>query len=93
VGSLEAGKDADIAIWSGNPLSTYSICEQTWVDGRKYFDRDEDARMNEEVRKERSTLIKKVVGAKGGSGEKKGPTGGQGDEKARTDEVIGREGR
>src|SRR5205807_2423523 len=35
-GSLEAGKDADFVLWSGDPLSTYSICEQTWIGGRKY---------------------------------------------------------
>src|SRR5436309_2678037 len=39
VGSLEVGKDADFAVWSGSPLSPYSICEQTWIEGRKYFDR------------------------------------------------------
>src|SRR5947207_8149666 len=42
VGSLEAGKDADFVVWSGDPLSVRSRCEETWVDGRKYFDRDDD---------------------------------------------------
>jgi imidazolonepropionase-like amidohydrolase len=39
VGSLEAGKDADFLVLSGDPLSIYSHVEQTWVDGRKVFDR------------------------------------------------------
>ncbi len=38
VGSLEQGKDGDFVIWSGHPLSTYTKCEQTWIDGRKYFE-------------------------------------------------------
>lgn len=42
-GSLEVGKDADFAIWSGDPLSIYAICEKTFVDGVVYFDRDNDA--------------------------------------------------
>jgi imidazolonepropionase-like amidohydrolase len=37
-GSLEAGKDADFAILSGDPLSIYTRVEQTWVDGDKVFD-------------------------------------------------------
>jgi imidazolonepropionase-like amidohydrolase len=39
VGSLEAGKDADFVVLSGDPLSTYTKVEQTWVEGRKVFDR------------------------------------------------------
>jgi imidazolonepropionase-like amidohydrolase len=39
VGSLEPGKDADVVILSGDPLSVYTKIEQTWVDGVKVFDR------------------------------------------------------
>lgn len=42
VGTIEEGKHGDVAIWSGHPLSIYSIAEQTYVDGKKYFDRSED---------------------------------------------------
>ena len=63
VGSLELGKHADFTIWSGDPLSTYTLCEQTWVDGRKYFDRAEDLKVRDEVIKERETLIQKVLAA------------------------------
>jgi imidazolonepropionase-like amidohydrolase len=37
-GSLDAGKDADFIIMSGDPLSVYTRVEQTWVEGRKVFD-------------------------------------------------------
>ena len=64
VGSLEVGKDADFVIWSGNPLSTYSRCEQTWVDGKKYFDIQEDRQMQDQIVKERATLIQKILASK-----------------------------
>ncbi|MDE2850649.1 MAG: amidohydrolase family protein [Acidobacteriota bacterium] len=39
IGSLEAGKDADFIILSGDPLSTYTKVEQTWVEGTMIYDR------------------------------------------------------
>ncbi|MEP7147631.1 MAG: amidohydrolase family protein [Acidobacteriota bacterium] len=39
VGSLERGKDADFIILSGEPLSVYTHVLQTWVEGKKVFDR------------------------------------------------------
>lgn len=42
IGSLEAGKDADVIVLSGDPFSVYSHVEQTWVEGKKVFDRSND---------------------------------------------------
>jgi len=61
VGSLTPGKDADFVIWSGDPLSTFTKAEQTWVDGRKYFDLEDDAEMRVKLKEERSALIEWVV--------------------------------
>ena len=38
IGSLEAGKDADVVLWSGDPFSIYSRAEKTWIDGALLFD-------------------------------------------------------
>lgn len=37
VGSIEVGKDADLAIWAGHPLSNYSKCVTTLIDGEVGF--------------------------------------------------------
>ncbi len=42
-GSIDVGKDADLAVWSGDPLSGYSRCELTFVEGELFFDRREAA--------------------------------------------------
>ncbi len=41
VGSLEKGKDADLIILSGDPLSVYTHVLETWVEGKKVFDRSD----------------------------------------------------
>ncbi|MCH7729451.1 MAG: amidohydrolase family protein, partial [Planctomycetes bacterium] len=61
VGSLEVGKHADVAVWNGPPLSNLSLCEQTWVDGRKYFDRAEDIKQRKQSSELRATLIQKIL--------------------------------
>ncbi|RMF61911.1 MAG: amidohydrolase, partial [Calditrichaeota bacterium] len=74
VGSLEVGKDGDFVIWSGHPLSTYSKCEQTWIDGRKYFDLQEDLQMRKAVLAERARLVQRVLAVKQNRHKKGGKT-------------------
>lgn len=71
VGSLEVGKDADFALWSKSPLAFDTVCEQTWIEGRKYFDRAAAAQRAETLAKERADLIakaKKVASLSGAGG-------------------------
>ena len=61
VGSVEVGKQADFAIWSGDPLSNFTRCEQTWIEGRKYFDRDDDLKRRKQANEMRATLVQKIL--------------------------------
>ena len=70
-GSVKAGKDADVVLWSDNPLSVYAKAEKTWVDGILFFDREEDIKRQEAVQQERARLIQKL------QSEKKGGEGGE----------------
>ena len=54
VGSIEQGKDADVVIWTGNPLSVYSRVETTLIDGEIFFDRQKDLAMHAAMDKERA---------------------------------------
>jgi imidazolonepropionase-like amidohydrolase len=76
VGSLEPGKDADFVLWSRSPLDSGTVCLQTWIDGRKYFDRSLEIERSAALEKERSALVekaKKVLA--GGSSPEKGSEG------------------
>ena len=64
VGSLEVGKDADFVIWNDHPLSTSTICEQTWIDGIQYFSRDTDNQLKQRDTKLRKHLINKILSQK-----------------------------
>jgi imidazolonepropionase-like amidohydrolase len=39
VGSIDVGKDADLVLWDGYPLSSYGVPEKVMIDGEVYFDR------------------------------------------------------
>ncbi len=61
VGSLEKGKDADVVVWTGHPLSSLSRPEMTFVDGRLLFSRDLDAEMRARDTAERQRLIQLII--------------------------------
>jgi imidazolonepropionase-like amidohydrolase len=64
VGSIKVGKDADLVLWSDNPLSIYARAEKTVVDGIVYFDRQKDAEIRKQQTAERNRLIQKMNGEK-----------------------------
>ncbi len=76
VGSLEAGKDADFAVWSAPPLSGLARCEQTWIDGVMRFSLEEDERLAAEAEVERLRLLAKASDS-GGSAARRGGGGGR----------------
>ncbi|WP_113906396.1 amidohydrolase family protein [Aliidiomarina celeris] len=74
VGSITAGKHADFVIWNNHPLSAYARPQQTWIEGRKYFDREVDAAQRERIAEERAQLVEAVLSA--GSEANRGERGG-----------------
>jgi imidazolonepropionase-like amidohydrolase len=64
VGSIKAGKDADVVVWSDHPLSIYAKSLYTIVDGIVYFDREKDAQLRMAVASERNRIIRKMVAEK-----------------------------
>ena len=60
VGSLKEGKDADVVLWSDNPLSIYAKPLYTIVDGTVYFDSAHDAQLRKVIATERLRLINKM---------------------------------
>jgi imidazolonepropionase-like amidohydrolase len=64
VGSIKEGKDADLVLWSNNPLSVYARPERTIVDGITYYDIDHDAALRKSIAAERNRLIQKMIGEK-----------------------------
>jgi imidazolonepropionase-like amidohydrolase len=64
VGSIKVGKDADLVLWTDNPLSIYAKSLYTIVDGVIYFDREKDAATSKNVATEKARLIQKMLGDK-----------------------------
>ncbi|MGA8035973.1 MAG: amidohydrolase family protein [Candidatus Acidiferrales bacterium] len=59
VGSIDAGKDADLAIYNHDPLSVYAVVQKTLIDGQVYFDRQKDIEGRAALAKEKQDLIDK----------------------------------
>ncbi|MGB5382346.1 MAG: amidohydrolase family protein [Lutimonas sp.] len=69
VGSIKEGKDADLVLWSDNPLSVNAIAERTIIEGRTYFDLNSDKVKRANIQKERSQLINAMLKEKNGGSE------------------------
>jgi imidazolonepropionase-like amidohydrolase len=61
MGSIKPGKDADLVLWTDNPLSIYARASKTMVDGTIYFDEDQDAKMKEQIDNERNRIIANIL--------------------------------
>jgi len=59
IGSIEVGKDADLAIWTGHPLSVYSRVDTTMIEGEILFDRQRDLQQREAMKREKEERLKK----------------------------------
>ena len=63
IGSIKVGKDADLVLWTDHPLSIYSKPSKTIVDGKVYFDIDQDIKLRESIKEERARIISKMKGS------------------------------
>ena len=61
IGSIKVGKDADLVLWTDNPLSIYARADKTIIDGIVFYDEAKDKDMKAWVDKERNRLIQKIL--------------------------------
>jgi adenine deaminase len=73
VGTIDVGKDADLAIYNHDPMSAYAVVQKTLIDGRVYFDRQRDIAERAEREKEKKALIDKFKKAAEKKPEEKKP--------------------
>ncbi|PVW13525.1 amidohydrolase family protein [Marixanthomonas spongiae] len=74
-GSIKEGKDADLVLWSDNPLSVHAKAEKTMIEGTTYFDLERDKQKQKAIKKERNKLIKMMLAEKQNGGKTKPPKG------------------
>jgi imidazolonepropionase-like amidohydrolase len=73
VGSIKVGKDADVVLWSHHPMSIYAKVEKTIIDGKVYFDRNEDIKKREAIKQEKSKLVNMMLKEKMSGGKTQTP--------------------
>jgi imidazolonepropionase-like amidohydrolase len=59
VGTIDTGKDADLVIYTHDPLSAYAVVQKTLIDGRVYFDRQRDIADRADREREKKALLEK----------------------------------
>lgn len=59
VGTIDVGKDADLAIFNRDPLSVYAVVQKTLIDGHVYFDRQAEIAGRAALEKEKQALLEK----------------------------------
>jgi dihydroorotase-like cyclic amidohydrolase len=64
IGSVEPGKDADLVLWSTDPLSIDARALTTWVDGARYYDETRDREQRALVAAERDRIVRAMMQAK-----------------------------
>ncbi len=72
-GSIKIGKDADLVLWSGHPMSIYTKAEQTMIEGVTYFDLEKDKQQRMAIKKERNDLVKMMLNEKAGGKKTQAP--------------------
>lgn len=61
VGSVKIGKDADLVLWNDHPLSMKASADFTFIDGIKFFDKEEDQKLRSEIQLERNRILQKLI--------------------------------
>ncbi len=64
MGSIKVGKDADVVLWSTNPLSIQAKVEKTFVDGMLLYDAQKTIELQQRDQKERKRLLEKMLAEK-----------------------------
>ncbi|HLW77944.1 MAG TPA: amidohydrolase, partial [Bryobacteraceae bacterium] len=57
VGTIESGKDADLVIYDKDPLSEYSKVQKVYIDGTRYFDRDNEVSGRPAIEAEKKKIV------------------------------------
>ncbi|NQY06599.1 MAG: amidohydrolase family protein, partial [Flavobacteriaceae bacterium] len=73
VGSIKVGKDADVVLWTGHPMSIYSKAEKTIIEGTVYFDLEKDKVMRQQIKSKRNDLINMMLNEKNNGGATQSP--------------------
>jgi imidazolonepropionase-like amidohydrolase len=73
VGTIDTGKDADLVIYTHDPLSAYAVVQKTLIDGRVYFDRQRDIADRADREREKKALLEKEKKAAEKKPDKKKP--------------------